>query len=132
MKINFKATSILLTEAIRDYAEKRIETVGKLLGENRDSVVVDVELSQTTKHHKAGNIFRTEMTIRNAGRRFRAVSTKDDLYASIDDAKEELEREIVAKKERSQTLFRKGAQQVKSVLKGIGSLPGKLRFRKRS
>lgn len=127
MNINFKANSILLTEAIRDYAEKRIETVGKLLGESREDVVVDVELSQTTKHHKAGNIFKTEITVRNAGRRFRAVSTKEDLYASVDDAKEELEREIVAKKERSQTLFRRGAQQVKNVLKGIASIPRRFR-----
>ncbi|MEN9582458.1 MAG: hypothetical protein RL641_412 [Candidatus Parcubacteria bacterium] len=127
MNTNYKATNIVLTEAIRGYAEKRIEAVGKLMGEDRDSVVVDIELSQTTKHHKAGNIFRTEITVRNAGKLFRAVSTKEDLYASIDDAKEELEREIVANKERSQTLFRRGAYQVKNILKGIGRIPGKFR-----
>jgi ribosomal subunit interface protein len=127
MNINFKATSILLTEAIRDYAEKRIEAAGRLFGEEKDTVTVDVELSQTTKHHKAGNIFRTEITLRYGSRRFRAVSVKDDLYASIDDAKEELEREIVTKKERSQTLFRRGSQQVKNILKGISGIPRKLR-----
>jgi ribosomal subunit interface protein len=127
MNINFKATGIVLTEAIRGYAEKRIETVGRLFGEDRDKVVVDVELSQTTKHHKAGNIFRTEITLRNAGRRFRAVSTKEDLYASIDDAKEELEREVVSKKDKSQTLFKRGALRVKNALKGIGDLPKRFR-----
>ncbi len=126
MNINFKAMTIVLTEAIRSYAEKRIEPLGKLLGETRDSAIVDVELSQTTKHHKGGNIFRTEITIRNGGNRFRAVSTKDDLYASIDDAREELEREIIANKERSRTLFRRGAHHVKNVLKGIGSIPGRI------
>lgn len=127
MNINFKATSIVLTEAIRDYAEKRIMTVGKLFGGEGESVTVDVEVSQTTKHHKGGNIFRTEITLKNGSRRFRAVSTKEDLYASIDDAKDELEREIVANKERSRTLFRRGAQQVKSVLKGIARIPSRLR-----
>jgi ribosomal subunit interface protein len=127
MNINFKATSIVLTEAIRDYAEKRIMTVGKLFGGEGENVTVDVEVSQTTKHHKGGNIFRTEITLKNDGRRFRAVSTKEDLYASIDDAKDELEREIVANKERSRTLFRRGAQQVKSVLKGIARIPSRLR-----
>ncbi len=116
-----------MTEAIRDYAEKRIMTVGKLFSGEGDSVTVDVEVSQTTKHHKAGNIFRTEITLRHAGRRFRAVSTKEDLYASIDDAKDELEREIVANKERSRTLFRRGAHQVKNVLKGIAGIPSRLR-----
>lgn len=129
MNINFKATGIVLTEPIRDYAEKRIMTVSRLLGENSDSAIVEVELSQTTKHHKAGNIFKTEITVRSSGRRFRVVSTKEDLYASIDDAKEQLEREIVTKKERSQTLFRRGAQQIKGVLKGIGNLGS--RFKRR-
>lgn len=124
MNINFKGTNILLTEAIRSYAEKRIETVVKLFGDQKDATVATVELSQTTKHHKAGHIFRTEITLRNGGRRFRAVSTKDDLYASIDDAKEELEREVVTKKEKSQTLFRRGAAHVKWALKGIGTIPG--------
>jgi ribosomal subunit interface protein len=127
MNINIKATSIVLSDAIRGYAEKRIESLRKVLGEDTDGVVVDVELSQTTKHHKSGAIFRTEITVRNAGRRFRAVSVKDDLYASIDDAKEEMEHEIINKKERSQTLFRRGAQQIKYVLKGIGNLPRRFR-----
>ncbi len=131
MNITYKANGIVLTEAIRDYAEKRVETVGRLLGESRENVVVEIELSQTTKHHKTGNIFKTEIIIRNAGKRFRAVSVKDDLYASIDDAKEELEREVVTKKERSQTLFRRGALQVKSILKGIGNLPRRIRFKRR-
>ena len=130
MNINFKANGIVLTEAIRDYATKRIETVGKLLGEYRDNAIVDVELSQTTKHHKAGNIFRTEVSIRTSSKRFRVVSVKDDLFASIDDVKEELERKIVAKKERSRTLFRRGAAQVKNVLKGIASIPRRFKRRK--
>ncbi|MBP7831529.1 MAG: ribosome-associated translation inhibitor RaiA [Candidatus Pacebacteria bacterium] len=127
MNINFKATSIVLSDAIRDYAEKRIMTVGKLLGENVDNVIIDVELSQTTKHHKAGEIYKTEIMVRNGGRRIRAVSVKEDLYASIDDAKDELEREIVASKERSRTLFRRGAHQVKNILKGISSIPSRLK-----
>ncbi|HRH31486.1 MAG TPA: ribosome-associated translation inhibitor RaiA [Candidatus Paceibacterota bacterium] len=127
MNINFKATSIVLSDAIRDYAEKRIMTVGKLLGDNVDNVIIDVELSQTTKHHKAGEIYKTEIMVRNGGRRIRAVSIKEDLYASIDDAKEELEREIVASKERSRTLFRRGAYQVKNILKGISNLPSRLK-----
>lgn len=129
MNINFKATGIVLTEPIRDYAEKRIMTVGRLFGEHSGGVIIEVELSQTTKHHKGGNIFKTEIMVRSNGRRIRAVSTKEDLYASIDDAKEELEREIITTKERSQKLFRRGSQQIKNVLKGIGNLGS--RFKRR-
>lgn len=130
MNINFKATSILLTEAIRGYAEKRIESLSKVFGEDASGVVVDIELSKTTKHHKAGDIFRTEITVRNAGRRYRVVSVKDDLYASIDEAKDELVRDIIAKKERSHTLFLRGSQQIKNIIKGIGNFPSKFRRKK--
>lgn len=119
MNINFKATNIVLTEAIRSYVTKRIEALGKFIGKEKDDVVIDVEVSQTTKHHKSGNIFRTEITIRNAGRRLRAVSTKDDLYTSIDDAREELERQLTTGKDRKDTLVRRGARSVKKMLKGL-------------
>lgn len=130
ININFKATSILLTEAIRNYAEKRIVGVERFLGENSDEAIMDIELSQTTKHHKAGPIFRTEINLRIGKMRFRAVSVKEDLYASIDDAKDQLEREVVAEKGKSQRLFRRGALAVKNAIKGIGRIPSKFRRKK--
>ncbi len=119
MNINFTATNIVLTEAIRSYVTKRIESIGKFIGKEKDDVVIDVEVSQTTKHHKSGSIFRTEVTIRNAGRRLRAVSTKDDLYSSIDDVREQLERQLTTDKDRRDTLLRRGARSVKKMLKGL-------------
>lgn len=121
MNINIKATNIVLTEAIRSYVTKRIESLSKLIERVKNDVVIDVEVSQTTKHHKSGGIFKTEVTIRNAGQKFRAVSTKDDLYASIDDAREELERQMTTGKDRSGTLFRRGARSVKKMLKGLSN-----------
>lgn len=121
MNINIKATNIVLTEAIRSYVTKRIESLSKLMEKVKNDVVIDVEVSQTTKHHKSGSIFRTEVTIRNAGQKFRAVSVKDDLYNSIDDAREELERQMTTGKDRSGTLFRRGARSVKKMLKGLSS-----------
>lgn len=130
MNINFKATSIELTDAIRSYAEKRIETLEKIFGDGESSAIFDVELSKTTNHHKSGDIFRTEITARSGGNSYRTVSVMDDLYASIDEAKEELGRKIVAEKGKSQTLYRRGAKQIKNILKGISRIPS--RFRKRS
>ncbi len=129
MNINFKATSIELTDAIRDYAEKRIESILKIFGEDAGETVFDVELSKTTNHHKSGDIFRTEITARSAGNQYRVVFVRDDLYASIDEAKDELMRKIVAEKGKSQTLMRRGSKQIKNILKGIGRIPA--RFRKR-
>ena len=119
MNINLKGTNILVTDSIKSYVAKRIESVDRFLGEHKENTAVQVELSQTTKHHKSGSIFRTEINLNSNGKRFRIVSTKDDLYASIDDAKEELEREIVANKDKSVTLFRRGARSIKKMLRGL-------------
>ena len=119
MNINFKATNIVLTEAIRDYVTKRIEALGKFIGKEKDDVVIDVEVSQTTKHHKSGSIFRTEVTIRNAGRRLRATSTKDDLYASIDDVKDQMLQEVKKFKGKREGLMRRGQQKIKNMIQGL-------------
>ncbi len=116
MNTTYKATGTELTDAIREYIDKRLETLGKLVP---DEALVHVEVSQTTKHHKQGDIFRTEIDVRGGGVQARAASQKDDLYAAIDDAREELARVLASKKEKSQTLFRRGAASVKKMLKGL-------------
>ncbi len=119
MNINIKATNMELTDAISDYVHKRIEPVEKLL--KNDAVVVNVEVGKTTNHHKGGDVYKAEIDVRGAGATFFVQSETDDLYTAIDDAKEELVRELTSNKDRKNTLFRRGARSVKKMLKGISN-----------
>ena len=111
-----------LTEAIKDYVSKRITNLEKLLSNletKKGEARVNFEVIKTTNHHKAGEIFHASCTINIAGEKFYGESDHEDLYSAIDEVKERLFNEIGKKKDRRQTLFKRGASSVKKMLKGL-------------
>jgi len=119
MKIQIKATEIALSPAIKDYAEKKVLSLEKFFI-GRGEVFAQIEVGKTTKHHKSGNIFRAEITLRAEGQNYYAVSNKDDLYAAIDEVKDEMAREIISSKSKRETLFRRGGAKIKALIKRLG------------
>lgn len=117
MEIKIKATNIELTEAISEYVNKKVLSLEKFINEN--DTLVYVEVAKTTNHHKNGEVFKTEIDLRMGGTKFFAVSESDDLYATIDEAREAMFRELTSNKDRTDTLFRRGARSVKKMLKGL-------------
>jgi len=118
MKINIQGVGIELAEAIKDYANKKVSVLEKFITNEEDSLL-DIEIGKTTNHHKQGEVFKAEIKIIFAGKKFYAVSLKEDLYRAIDDAKEQLEYQIVQSKKREETLFRRGARSIKKMMKGL-------------
>lgn len=117
MNTNIKATNMELTRAISDYINKRLSGINKFIKEA--NIIARVEVGKTTNHHHKGDVFRAEFDIEVSGLKFYTVSEKDDLYKAIDDAKEEIIRQITTNKDRKQTLFKRGAISVKKMLKGF-------------
>ena len=118
MNINIKATDIVLSAPISDYANKRLRKISKLLG--RDSGThCNVELAKTTGHHQKGPIFKAEIHIIGAGKNIYAVSEKEDLYAAIDAVRDEVLRELKTKKEKRVSFIRRGGARVKAMVKGL-------------
>ncbi|HEY9586081.1 MAG TPA: ribosome-associated translation inhibitor RaiA [Candidatus Paceibacterota bacterium] len=105
------------TEAIENYLDKRLKNLGKLVNDN--AARATVELGKTTAHHKSGNVFRAEINLHSAGKEFYAAVEKDDLYAAIDEMRDEITREIAKFKGKSETMFRRGARAVKNIIKGL-------------
>ncbi|MBX4198732.1 ribosome-associated translation inhibitor RaiA [Candidatus Parcubacteria bacterium] len=117
MKTNFKATGIELTPAILDYAEKRFAKIGQYL--EGDNHVMSVELGKTTQHHKQGNVFRAEVRISGGGADFYAARESTDLFASIDEVKDEIISEINKVKGKRRSLMRRGGRAVKDMIRGF-------------
>lgn len=117
--MNIKAVNMELTDAIREYAEKRVGSLEKFLSRYGDSVMYEVEIGKSTMHHKTGDVFKAEVLISGIPKHIRAVSEKEDLYAAIDDVRDEAERQLVGMKDRRDTIFRRGARSVKKMLKGL-------------
>ena len=80
----------------------------------------EVELGKTSAHHKSGDVFKAEINITTAGsNQFYAVAEESDLYAAIDVVRDEIERTIVSRKEKRETLFRRGAAKFKNIIKRL-------------
>ena len=118
MKINIKTTTISLTPAISDYVEKNLSSIKKLL-ENDTTAQCDLELAKTTNHHKHGDIFKAEIHIVAKETNIFSSVEKEDLYAAIDEARNEVIQAIKSAKEKKITSERKGGAEIKNIIKGL-------------
>lgn len=114
MYIKTTGNHLEITKSIDEYVTKRISTLSKFV--EKDTVFL-VEISKTTEHRNKGDIFKAEAIIKN--KNIFAVSEKSDMYQAIDDLKEELEKILSSKRGKKETLFRRGAQRIKDILKGF-------------
>lgn len=97
---SFKATNMDLTDAIRSYVEEKVEHLRKLCSEFDPADDLQVEVGKSTKHHAKGPYFRAEMMLKIPGKKIRAESEAEDLYAAIDDAKDQMRRQLADHKDR--------------------------------
>jgi ribosomal subunit interface protein len=108
-----------ITAEIKDYLYKKLEHLEKFLNPADESVLCEVELGKTSRHHKNGDVFRTEINLHIAGKNLRAESEMDELFASIDKAKDEMVRELELNKDKKISLLKRGGAKIKNILKEI-------------
>ena len=119
MNTQIKTTGGLsLTPAIAEYIEKRVATIEKFLASD-PTTIVHVEIAKTTGHHKHGDIFRAEVRISAKDRDLYVASEKEDLYAAIDDVRDQAYRKLAETKEKQISFVRRGGARVKNMIKGI-------------
>ncbi len=117
MKTNIKGTNIELTGAINDYLADKLSHLEKLVDHNNEEVVAQVELGKDTKHHKHGEVFRAEINLHLPGKVLRAVAMSADLYAAIDEMKDEIVREVNTNRGKAEARHKRGGREVKNLLK---------------
>jgi putative sigma-54 modulation protein len=119
MQINLQGKNIEVTEAIKDHVLKKVTNLEKLLSNIEGDVRVNFEVGKSTNHHKSGNVFHADCIIKMDGKEFYASADSEDLYGAVDEIKETLFKDIQKNKDRTQTLFKRGAISVKKMLKGL-------------
>jgi putative sigma-54 modulation protein len=118
MNINFTTKDIELTQAISDYAEKKVLSLEKYLTQPSDTYMALVEVGKTTRHHKEGPVYRAEVHI-TGGIDVYAEAEAEDLYAAIDLMESNAAKELQSKKGRRFRLLRRGQRAIKESLLGI-------------
>ncbi len=121
MNINTRAVNIEITPALKDYAEKRFSNIGKFT----PITSIEIDLEKATNHHRSGEIFvATVKVITVLGKVYTTSSEKTDLYEAIDIARDDIVRALNDGKKKKDSLFKRGAQKIKNVMKGFGGKSG--------
>ncbi len=105
MQIQFLFTNVQIDERTKDYIQKRIERLEKIL----DKVLkTDVELEMDKK-----GFFRAEIMIETPNDLYRAEEITKSIEGSIDIAVDELWQQIERDKEKRQDMTKRGARSLK-------------------
>lgn len=121
--IRIKVTGIDKTPALESYVNSKIEMLKKHLGHFSDhskEIIFECEIGKTTAHHRQGDVYRAEINFTAGGEHLRAEAVRDDLYAAIDKAKDEMERELRRSKNKEIALVKKGGMKLKDILRNFG------------
>lgn len=95
MKIIIKATNLGLTEALKIYIERRMQSLEKFISAfDNDAVRARIEVARSTRHHKQGNVYHVDVNLELPGAVLRAEKDDSDIRAAIDAVKDKLKREI--------------------------------------
>lgn len=121
MQTRILATNIELTDAIRDYLDKKLSQVEKYADTKNSVPIVDVEIGKKISDQNTGDdLFRAEINIEIGGRFYRYVAEESELYAAIDKMKDEIVRILRKDKEKKTDGFRRGALRMKNLILGLG------------
>lgn len=115
MQINITNQNFELTEAIKNYAEDKFSTVTKYINDN--NATLNIDIGKTSLHHKHGNMYEVKANLKYGSRKLYIENVHQDVYASIDEAKDKLADEIAASGDKDRSLLRKFARKFKKLIK---------------
>ena len=96
MQINIRTHHVDITQALKDYALKKIDRLEKYF-DNIQEVLVELNIVPTADENKSQEVLVTAWLKGNV---IRAKETSKDMYATIDMVYDKLEKQLVKYKER--------------------------------
>ena len=108
-----------MTPSISDYIEKKLIAVERLLKDTPPETLIEVDIEKDSKQHK-GKIFRAEINIFLPEKRIFASASHDDMYAAIDQVKDEVLSELKKKNVKRREIARRSAARVKQLFQKVG------------
>ena len=119
MRITTQAKNLDLTDDIRSYISKITSSIEKMVDENDETIICDIEVGRETGQH-TGKVFYAEANLMLPKRDLlRSTATEETLTAALDKVKEEILQELRKDKTRRLSFSRRQAARVKEVLKSI-------------
>ena len=98
------------------YVEEKVLSLRKYV-KKFEPVKVAIELADNSGRHKQGPHFKCEFTVEVPGDVLRVETYDEDLYAAIDEAKDDLQRQMRRLKEKKKTRIKKGGSLWKKLMR---------------
>ena|SRR3989344_2161053 len=119
MNIRIKTSDYEMPTKVSLYLADRLATLEKLLGKNADLTRCEVELGKATGRHKHSDYqWFAEIQIKRPGSATLVASNHESaINAAIDNAKDEMKRQLRKTNTSRTTKVRKGAAQAKRLLR---------------
>lgn len=120
---------IITTKTIRtelnQILRNRIQNICKKLvninnSKNTDATKVEFEISRISKHHRKGNVFKSEINFALGGKSFLAESSAETPLTALDNSFDILKEEIISWKEKRQSKTKRSGVK-KQKLNGEGN-----------
>ena len=115
--IKIATDNIRRIEEVTNYAKRKMESLDKFINPKDEGVSMDIRVSKTTDHHRAGKIYKAEISVMTSGKKFGAEVEADDLFVAIDELKDIISRKMSSYKGKKRGLFKKGAAKIKRLLR---------------
>jgi len=98
MNLQIKTENLELTNEIKNYAEEKINSLEKYLG---DAQVIDckVKLALVTNHHQKGDIYECKLVLSLPQGTLIVMKVEKDIFKAIDKVKDHMRRSIEKYKE---------------------------------
>lgn len=110
MKITIQGTGMELTEAIKQYAEEKAQSLEKYFDNIQQA---DIDVGMNSHHHNNGKIYYAEINLSVPGKLIRVVKESEDLYKAIDKVKDHLKVELEKMKGKMNEIDREGLRDQK-------------------
>jgi ribosomal subunit interface protein len=117
--INTKATNITITPALSVLIDQKFTPLGRLVND-QEKLFCEIELEKIGEH-QSGKIYRAEVNFSSGGKLFRSEATEEQIEKAIDEVRNELKKELERAHGKRHSLFKRGKQAIKDMLRFGGT-----------
>lgn len=117
MNIVIKGIDVVITPAIKSYAEKKVgEALSKFYtNTNSADIFISIEISKASNRRTKGDLYKVSAKMNSANKNIFLEALKDDLYVAIDALKDKLVSNISGIRSKRESLSRKVATKFKNL-----------------
>lgn len=116
MNITFRGKDTELTDDLKAFAEKKIGSLSRLLG---DDASAHVEFSKDSNHHVNGEVYKVSVEVTMPGGKYHTEEVAKDHMTALNKIKDELQKQINAKKGANHAKRREAAKSVDEMKSGL-------------